>query len=690
MSCLAMGIAMPVAAQFGSVFNLSSLDGSNGFVLNGIDAEDQSGYSVSHAGDINHDGIDDLIVGARFADPNGNSLAGESYVIFGGTGIGLGGTLELSDLNGSNGFVLNGLNDLNDLNDPNNFNGGSGSSVSYAGDINHDGIDDLIIGAIRADSGGNIDAGATYVVFGGSSVGSGGTLELGGLNGSNGFTLNGVDADDRLGGSASYAGDINHDGIDDLIVGAYFADPGGNADAGASYVVFGGSGVGSGGTLELSDLNGSNGFVLNGIDAGDELGRSASYAGDINHDGIDDLIVGAYLADSGGNTDAGASYVVFGGSGVGSGGTLELSDLNGSNGFVLNGVDAEDLSGLSVRDAGDLNGDSIDDLIVGAIRADPGGNADAGASYVVFGGSGVGSGGTLELSDLNGSNGFVLNGVDVENFSGISVSRAGDINHDGIDDLIIGATGAGDIDAGASYVVFGGPSLGSGGTLELNDLNGNNGFVLNGVDAEDISGLSVSHAGDINHDGIDDLVIGAYLADPNGDVDAGESYVVFGVATVLADVNGDGVVDFADLLTLSENFGGTGAMALGDGDLNGDGTVDITDLAVLSENMDDTESTVNIDDTESGAVFLGLDLSPSFNNLRLRADGDLYGDGVVDIFDLAILANGFGPRPAAVGVASVPEPGSLVMLSLGGWVLASRRYCRNGVKRSGLRSCRTV
>jgi hypothetical protein len=361
--------------MFTSPFNLSSLNGSNGFIINGIDPGDLSGISVSSAGDINGDGIADLIIGAYRADPNGNSAAGESYVVFGGSSVGSGGVLNLSALNGSNGFVLNGI-DAFDL---------SGISVSSAGDINGDGIDDLIIGAFLADPNGNINAGESYVVFGGSSVGSGGVLNLSALNGSNGFVLNGIDANDRSGRSVSGAGDINGDGIADIIIGAVFADPNGNSAAGESYVVFGGSSVGSGGVLNLSALNGSNGFVLNGIDAGDRSGRSVSSAGDINGDGFADLIIGAYLAAPNGNGYAGESYVVFGGSSVGSGGVLNLSALNGSNGLVLNGINADDRSGRSVSGAGDINGDGIADLIIGAFGADPNGNNAAGESYVVFG-----------------------------------------------------------------------------------------------------------------------------------------------------------------------------------------------------------------------------------------------------------------------------------------------------------------
>ncbi|MEG4292805.1 integrin alpha, partial [Microcoleus sp. D2B6] len=209
-----------------SVFNLSNLNGTNGFILNGIAAGDHSGISVSSAGDINGDGIDDLIIGANYADPNG-SYSGQSYVVF-GKSTGWGATLELSTLNGTNGFILNGIAAY-DL---------SGTSVSSAGDVNGDGIDDLIIGANYADPNSNSNSGQSYVVFG-KSTGFSATLDLSTLNGTNGFILNGIAAYDLSGRSVSSAGDVNGDGIEDLIIGARSADPNGNSSSGQSYVVFG-------------------------------------------------------------------------------------------------------------------------------------------------------------------------------------------------------------------------------------------------------------------------------------------------------------------------------------------------------------------------------------------------------------------------------------------------------------------
>ena len=357
-------------------------------------------------------------------------------------------------------------------------------------------------------------------------------LNLSDLDGTNGFILAGIDGGDRAGRSVSSAGDVNGDGYDDLIIGARFADPNGDR-SGETYIVYGGaSAPGTDGVLDLGALDGTNGFILTGIDEGDRSGFSVSAAGDVNGDGYDDLIIGAGYADPNGDSNAGETYIVYGGARApGTDGVLDLSDLDGTNGFTLTGIDRGDRSGISVSFAGDVNGDGYDDLIIGAGYADPNGDNRAGETYLVYGGaSAPGTDGVLDLSSLNGANGFILTGIDVADFSGRSVSSAGDVNGDGYDDLIIGAGGAG-FD-GETYIVYGGARApGRDGVLDLGALDGTNGFTLTGIDFGDFSGSSVSSAGDVNGDGYDDLIIGAWGADPNGENAAGETYVIYGGAT---------------------------------------------------------------------------------------------------------------------------------------------------------------
>lgn len=208
---------------------------------------------------------------------------------------------------------------------------------------------------------------------------------------------------------------------------------------------------------------------------------------------------------------------------------IELSTITtGTGGFVINGEVVNDRSGSSVSAAGDVNGDGLADLIVGANFSDPNGNY-SGRSYVVFGKS---AGTAINLSTVsNGSGGFVINGEVVNDQSGFSVSAAGDVNGDGLADLIVGAPQSdpnGNY-SGRSYVVFG---KSSGTAINLSAIaNGSGGFAINGGSASDNSGRSVSAAGDVNGDGLADLIVGAWVSSgPNGNV-SGRSYVIFGSTT---------------------------------------------------------------------------------------------------------------------------------------------------------------
>ncbi|MEH2408323.1 hypothetical protein [Nostoc sp.] len=583
-----------------SSFDLSDLNGSNGFTINGFSGE--SGYRVSNAGDINNDGIDDLIIGAPYTNRNGKNFVGQSYVVFGGTNVGSSGIFNLSDLNGTNGFAINGITGSD-------F---SGRSVSNGGDINNDGVDDLIIGAPFASRDDIGQSGESYVVFGGTNVGSSGAINLSDLNGINGFTITGIGQNNTIGWSVSNAGDINNDSVDDLIIGGY----------GISYVVFGRTNVGSGGTFNPSSLDGNNGFTITSI--GDFDSWSISNAGDINNDGVDDLIIGSYRASPNGNENAGQSYVVFGGKNVGSGGIFNVSSLNGTNGFAINGIAAGNESGTSVSNGGDINGDGIDDLIIGAPRAPANGIFQAGQTYVLFGGTNVGSGGTFNLSNLNGTNGFAINGITENSFSGTSVSNAGDVNADGIDDLIIGAP-----DAGQTYVVFGGRNVGSGGSLNLSDLNGTNGFTIPGDGA---IGLSVSNAGDVNADGIDDLIIGAPFTSSNDIPNAGQSYVLFGGPNIGVDtpnltgtLGADTLVDTASN-NIIDGLAGNDTLT-GNGGQDkfvirpGDGNDIITDFGGVDKGKNPSRAVIrNVDTLEftgSGLTAQNLQLTQNGNNLEV-------------------------------------------------------------------------
>ncbi|MDB6171285.1 MAG: repeat protein [Chthoniobacteraceae bacterium] len=499
-----------VAPANAAVINLSSLNAINGFKINGEPTVAALGTSVSAAGDINGDGFGDVIIGAyRASSPGGVQSA--AYVLF-GKASGFSPGLDLSALNPTDGFKIM-AEDVDD---------NLGAAVSAAGDVNGDGFDDLIVGTPGADPNGE-SSGAAYVIFG-QATPFAASVGLSTLTGANGFKISGEAAGDNAGRAVSSAGDINNDGFSDLLIGAPMADSNG-IDSGSGYVIFG-KATGFPANIALSSLTGTDGFKLNGEGISHYAGHAVSSAGDINGDGFDDLLIGAPGANPHG-ISSGAAYVVLG-KASGFPATVELSALAAPNGFRINGVAKGDNAGFAVGAAGDFNGDGLDDLLVGAPEAQPNG-AHSGATYLIFGTSTVSE---LALSLLNGTTGFKISGEAATNYSGESVSGTGDVNGDGFDDIIIGAQGnsANGSFSGASYVIFG-HRTGFTSNLKLSTLSGTQGYKLSGEAASDGAGFAVSGAGDVNGDGLNDLLIGA----PHFKENISASYLVFGSQTILID-----------------------------------------------------------------------------------------------------------------------------------------------------------
>jgi glycosylphosphatidylinositol phospholipase D len=561
------------AAPFPAVFELSSLlpanggDGSAGFVLDGDAVRDLVGFAVSTAGDINGDGVDDIIVGAPYANPDAREDAGAGYVLF-GTTQGFPAERRLADLfpdnggDGSAGFVIQGGR-RGDL---------AGWSVRAAGDINGDGIGDLIIGAPRTEAAGRVNVGQAYVVFGRNAALSGPfpalfdvrtLLPPGGGDGSAGFAIQGIGGNDYNGEAVSGAGDINGDGIGDLLINSRTSP---HDHFGVVNIVFGRDtphGDPFPAVFQTESLlpygggDGSTGFVIRRSDEDESVAFALDGAGDVNGDGIADVILGSGNADPAGRANAGITYLVFGRNTSQTGNfppVIELVTLlpfaggDGSDGFLVTGIRGSgfrtgDASGASVSKAGDVNDDGIDDIVIGAIFAYSGDRIEAGQSYVVFGRDSALAGNfpaQLPLASLlpgaggDGSRGFVMTGVRAYDGSGI-VSNAGDVNGDGIADLVIGAPSQRSSNhPGSCYVVFGqahfAPVFPLATLLPDAGGDGHLGFVLQGITIHDLTCTSVSTAGDVNGDGVDDLVIGADGAHLDGRSYAGAAFVVFGRA----------------------------------------------------------------------------------------------------------------------------------------------------------------
>ncbi|MCM2506041.1 FG-GAP-like repeat-containing protein, partial [Aureimonas altamirensis] len=454
--------------------------GNGGFAINAAAAGDQIGTSVSHAGDVNADGISDFIVSA----PAKGAYRGHTYVVFGRTGTWALDTSAIAGGSDTSAFAIIGEG----------TGVYSGYSVAAAGDVNGDGFADIVLGSYGSATG------RAFVVFGRSAGGPAVTLSA---LGTSGFQMTGEGG--KAGFGVSGIGDINGDGLADLVVGA----PEYGTSTGRAYIVYGRTGTS---TIDLSAIAaGSGGFAITGS-ASDYLGSSVSAAGDVNGDGLADILIGA----KGTGTATGRTYLIYGRSGSGTGFTAGLA--MGTNGFAIVGDTASGQSGYSVSYAGDVNGDGLADMIVGSPAV------GSGKAFVIFGRTNAAA--AIMLSALGASEGFAINGESAGDFAGLSVSYAGDVNGDGLADLIVGAyqnDGSGN-NAGRAYLVYGR----TGGTVNLSAIaQGSGGFAMFGESASSQTGIGVSYAGDVNGDGFSDLIVGANGYSSN----AGRAYVVFGGST---------------------------------------------------------------------------------------------------------------------------------------------------------------
>ncbi len=490
-TALVAGLPSTAAATSVDLLNQANVQ------LDGAATGERSGSSVAGAGDVNGDGRPDVIIGGYGASNNTRAISGSSYVIYGQAGNT---NIDLASLTTAQGFRIDGAA----------ADDHSGTSVAGAGDVNGDGRDDVIIGSPYADNNTRDNSGSSYVIYGEPTNS---TIDLSSLTAAQGFRIDGAARDDHSGTSVAGAGDVNGDGRAGVIIGA---PPAGNG-LGSSYVVYGQP---ANTNIDLGSLTTAQGFQIDGEAGGFGSGYSVAGAGDVNGDGRDDVIIGAYRSDKS-RTLAGSSYVIYG---QAANTNVDLASLTTAQGFRIDGASAFDQSGSSVAGAGDVNGDGRADVIIGSPYADNNTGDDSGSSYVIYGEP---ANSTIDLSSLTAAQGFRIDGAARDDHSGYSVAGAGDVNGDGRADLLLGAHFANNnsrVISGSTYVIYGEPTNS---VVDLSSVTSAQGFRIDGAGGSDQSGIAVAGAGDINGDGRDDVLIGAYGASKNSRPSSGSSYVVY-------------------------------------------------------------------------------------------------------------------------------------------------------------------
>jgi hypothetical protein len=465
-------------------------------------------------------------------------------------------------------------------------------------------------------------------------------------------TINGDLANSISGYSVDGAGDVNGDGLADVIIGAPSEAPSGRTSAGSAYVIYG--------SVAPSDLSlaslGANGFRIDGAAAADVAGIDVAGAGDVNHDGFADVIVGAKRASPLSRTKVGAAYVIFG---AATSNNVDLASL-GARGFVIagSGSSSDWDTGHVVAGAGDVNLDGYADVLVGAWGADPSSRADAGSAFLIYGSAAPTD---VDVTAL-GARGVSIDGAASSDLTGSDVGGAGDFNHDGYPDIIIGAIGGSALtNVGAGFVIYGSASMTN---IDLASPLGARGIRIDGTAVRGYLGRAVDGAGDVNGDGIDDVLIGEYAADPSSRTDAGSTYVLYGSASPTdVTVNSLGARGFRIDGAATNDLSG---FHLGNaGDINGDGFADVLIGAEQADPLSRSNAgasyvvygsanPINVDLaslSSQGIRIIGA-AADDFSGTAVGGAGDVNGDGRPDLI--------IGSRQADPGGRSMAGTSSIV------------------------------
>jgi hypothetical protein len=433
------------------------------WAVEGNQAAANMAFAVSAAGDVNSDGYDDVVVGAAAYDA-GQMDEGKAFLYL-GSATGLSTTPVWQDEGDNEGGLM-------------------GKSVAAAGDVNGDGYDDLLIG-LGLYSGGESEEGRAHLYYGnatGVSTNPDWIYEANQANAGLGFPLEGL-------------GDVNNDGYADIIIGANGYDNG-EEDEGRAYAFYGSS----------TGLPASPSWTVESNSTGAVLGHAVSAAGDVNNDGYDDAIVGGWGYNGGSVPNSGKAWVYMGGP----------TGLSTTAAWEMEGPQSDDYYAFWVSGVGDVNKDNYDDIMVGAKRWD-GSFPDEGKAWLYYG----------SATGPSTTSGWEQEGDNDEAEYAIQFGPAGDVNGDGIDDVIMGShfhTNTQNKEGKALLY------LGS-----YSGLNTTAAWSFYGGIAQANLGWTCDGAGDVNNDGFDDVIVGAFKYS-NPETYEGSAFVFHGFNNCTAPV----------------------------------------------------------------------------------------------------------------------------------------------------------